>query len=74
MQWVESKLKILEEKALKAENVYDKNNFEAFKREVTQNFKTLVAIDVKESIRLVNERFAGNHKDIIDQLAREPTE
>lgn len=71
LHWVEGKLRLLEERAT---TPFDRGNFEAFKREVTQNFRVIVSIDVWQAIRLVNERFAGNHKDIIDQLGRDPQE
>jgi hypothetical protein len=74
LKWIEEKLKILEDKSLTSGQPFDKNNFESFKREITQNFKTIVTINVKEAIRIVDLRFGANHKDIIDQLARDPQE
>ena len=69
MNWIEQKLKFLQEKALSTDaSVYNKNNYENFKREVTQNFKTIVAINVDRAIMLVKQGLGDNHKDIIDQL------
>lgn len=55
-------------------SVYNKNTYDSFKREVTQHYKTIVAIDVDKAIRLVKEGLGDNHKDVIDQLARDPAE
>jgi hypothetical protein len=55
-------------------SVYNKNTYESFKREVTQNFKTIVAINVDKAIMLVKYGLGDNHKDVIDQLQRDPHE
>jgi hypothetical protein len=66
MQWIESKLKVLADKVAHDSSVYNKNTYENFKREVTQNYKTIVAINVDKAIRLVKEGLGDNHKDVID--------
>ena len=48
--------------------------FEQFKREVAQNIKKMVQMGAKETIKLVDEKFSGNHKEMIDQLQRDPLE
>ena len=55
-------------------SVIEKNMFEQFKREVAQNIKKMVQMGAKETIKLVDEKFAGNHKEMIDQLQRDPLE
>jgi hypothetical protein len=40
--------------------------FEQFKREVAQNIKKMVQMGAKETIKLVDEKFTGNHKEMID--------
>ncbi len=65
-------MQLLEDKYAKTNDGKDKNNIETFKREVSQNFKILIQINVAQAIKIVNSNFGGNHKDIIDQLAREP--
>ncbi len=67
MNWIEVKLKFLHEKAFGPEtSVYNKNTYDNFKREVTQNFKSVVAINVDKAIMLVKSGLGDNHKDIID--------
>ena len=66
MQWIEAKLKVLADKVSHDPSVYNKNTYENFKREVTQNYKTIVAINVDKAIRLVKEGLGDNHKDVID--------
>lgn len=75
MQWIEEKLRFLHEKTTGPEaSVYNKNTYESFKREVTQNYKTIVAINVDKAILLVKQCLGDNHKDIIDQLSRDGNE
>jgi hypothetical protein len=75
MQWIEQKLKILQDKATAPDaSIFNKNTYESFKREVTQNYKTLVAVDVDKAIMLVKTGLGDNHKDIIDQLSRDANE
>jgi hypothetical protein len=75
MQWIEEKLRFLHDKATGPEaSVYNKNTYESFKREVTQNYKTIVAINVDKAILLVKQCLGDNHKDIIDQLSRDGNE
>jgi hypothetical protein len=75
MQWIEEKLRFLNDKATGPEaSVYNKNTYESFKREVTQNYKTIVAINVDKAILLVKQCLGDNHKDIIDQLSRDGNE
>lgn len=54
--------------------MYNKNTYDNFKREVTQNYKTIVGINVDKAIMLVKNGLGDNHKDIIDQLSRDPHE
>ena len=41
---------------------------------MVNNFKTIVGINVRMSIEIVDTRFNSNHKDIIDQLGRDSLE
>lgn len=52
----------------------DKNIFEQFKREVTQHIKKIVVMNPKETIKLIEEKFGANHKEMIDLLSRDPLE
>lgn len=71
-QWIKEKLKLLEERSTLS--IVDKNIFEQFKREVTQNIKKIVAMNAKETIALIEEKFGANHKEMIDMLSRDPHE
>jgi hypothetical protein len=73
-EWIQNTLRTLEEQATKTGQVYDKNIYDGFKREVINQFKTLVAINVKMAIEMIDTRFNGNHKDIMDQLGRDSLE
>ena len=65
--WISEKLKLLEEKATApGASAFQKNTYDFFRREVTQHYKTIVAINVDASIKLVRESLGDNHKDIID--------
>jgi len=64
ISWISEKLKLLEEKAVGSP--IQKTIYENFRREVTQHYKTIVAINVDASIKLVRESLGDNHKDIID--------
>eukprot|EP00347_Sterkiella_histriomuscorum_P024298 403331615 len=74
IKWIKEKLALLEGRAEVSQSVLDKNTFEQFKREVTQNIKKIVVMNAKETITLIDEKFSGNHKDMIDQLSRDPYE
>ncbi len=70
--WIKDKLKLLEERS--PLSIVDKNIFEQFKREVTQNIKKVVSMNPKETINLIEEKFQANHKEMIDLLSRDPQE
>ena len=72
IKWIKDKLALLEERSVKS--IQDKNTFEQFKREVTQNIKKIVVMNAKETIILIEEKFGANHKEMIDLLSRDPLE
>lgn len=72
INWIREKVNLLEERS--SRSIYDKNIFEQFKREVAQNIKKIVVLNTKEAIKLVDERFNGAHKEMIDSLSRDPIE
>lgn len=74
IKWIKEKLALLESRAEASKSVLDKNTFEQFKREVTQNIKKIVVMNPKETITLIDEKFGANHKEMIDQLSRDPQE
>lgn len=74
MAWIEEKIVLLEEKAARTGQVFDKNVYEGFKREIITNFKVVISINVKLAIELVEKRLGANHPAIIDQLQRDSLE
>lgn len=72
ISWIVEKIHLLEEKS--KQSIQDKNVFDQFKREVAQNIKKIVVLNPKETIKLVDERFNGNHKEMIDIMSRDPIE
>ena len=48
--------------------------FDQFKREVAQNIKKIVVLNPHETIKLVDDRFTSNHKEMIDIMSRDPIE
>lgn len=66
MAWIKEKLYILEERAERSQ--IEKNMFEQFKREVAQHIKKMVQMNSRDTIQLVEEKFGGNHKEMIDSL------
>ena len=74
IKWIKQKFALLEERAEKSQDVIEKNTFEQFKREVTQNIKKIVVMNPKETITLIEEKFGASHKEMIDILSRDPLE
>jgi hypothetical protein len=39
-----------------------------------QNIKKIVVLNPLETIKLIDEKFGGSHKEMIDSLSRDPLE
>ena len=72
LYWIRDKIEFLESKINKS--IIDKNHHDMFKREVTQNIKKIVALYPMETIKLIEEKFGGIHKEMIEYLYRDPLE
>lgn len=67
---IRAKLDSLGDKAKQAER--DRTVYEQFKREVSQSIEKIFAINPVQAIHMVSDKLAGAHKEMIDQLHREP--
>jgi hypothetical protein len=68
-KWIREKLHLLEGRA--SDSVAERHVFETFKREVTQSVKILVQFNPLATFHLIEEKYNGNHQEIIDSLNRD---